>query len=99
MLTPIYYAYQGFPPSEYPWPAPHLGQRVIYHSKVSSVPLAALVTCTMESYDKKVGAGKLPPLERETQVHLHVFSPGSDYLELNVEPGYGKGQWAPMESL
>jgi hypothetical protein len=31
-------------------------------------------------------------------VHVQVFAPGgSSYGELDIGPGYGPGQWAPLE--
>ena len=97
MLTQQYHLYRDIRTDT--WPLPHLGWRVAYHSKVSGVPLVALVTCTQASYDPEAGRrGDLEPPTSIMHVHVQVSSPGgSSYGELDIGPGYGPGQWAPLE--
>lgn len=96
MLPVAYATYRGTDP--FTWPVVRLGMRVVYHSKVSGVPLVALVTCTQASYDPVVGEGKLKPPTTINHAHLKVFSPGDVYDEFDIAPGYGKGEWAPLEA-
>lgn len=98
MLSRHYESYKHLNPET--WVLPQLGQRVAYHSKVSGVPLVAIVTCTQASYDPE--AGRRGGLQAPTTImhaHLKVLSPGpgSPYDELDIEPGYDPGQWAPLE--
>jgi len=98
MLPPNYLYYRDVPSDT--WPVPLLGQRVAYHSKVSGVPLPAIVTCTQATYDPEVGRrSDLEPPTSIMHLHLKVLSPGpgSPYDELDIGPGYGPGQWAPLE--
>jgi len=98
MLTQQYHLYRDIRTDT--WPLPHLGWRVAYHSKVSGVPLVALVTCTQATYDPVVGRrSALEPPTSAFHAHLKVLSPGpgSPYDELDIGPGYGPGQWAPLE--
>jgi hypothetical protein len=98
MLSPHYLMFKDVRPDL--WPPPFLGQRVAYHSKVSGVPLPAIVTCTNATYDPEVGRrSDLEPPTSIMHLHLKVLSPGpgSPYDEFDIPPGYGKGQWAPLE--
>jgi hypothetical protein len=98
MLSQHYQTYKTVPAEH--WPLPQLGQRVAYHSKVSGVPLPAIVTCTQASYDPEAGRrGDLAPPTSIMHLHLKVLSPGpgSPYDEFDIPPGYGKGEWAPLE--
>jgi hypothetical protein len=99
MLSRLYLMHKTIDPEH--WEIPVLGQRVAYHSKVSGVPLPALVTCTQVTYDPEAGRrGDLEPPTSVFHVHLKVLSPGpgSPYDEFDIGPGYGKGQWAPLEA-
>ena len=97
MLSRHYLSHRTIDPEV--WPVPQFGARVIYHSKVSGVPLVAMVTCTQATYDPEVGRrGDLEPPTSIMHVHVQVFSTGgSSYGELDIGPGYGPGQWAPLE--
>jgi|GEM_PF-2682066 len=98
MLSRQYLMHKPIDPEH--WPIVSLGQRVAYHSKVSGVPLPAIVTCTQATYDPEVGRrSDLEPPTSIMHLHLKVLSPGpgSPYDELDIGPGYGPGQWAPLE--
>ncbi|MFC7591012.1 hypothetical protein ACFQYP_64790 [Nonomuraea antimicrobica] len=76
---------------------PQLADNVIYRGRDGlQAPRAAIVTATADSLDVRgVEAGEVPALTSPAHVHLHVLtpSPAGFFVEFDVPPGQGPGQW------
>lgn len=56
---------------------PTIGRIVIYRSRTGDYDVPAIINATAETLNAKgVELGHVPPLSRDTHVHLTVFTPG-----------------------
>jgi hypothetical protein len=68
-------------------PRPSIGRIVIYRSRTGRYSLPAIITATSDTINQAgVDAGHIPPITLSGNVHLHVFTPGSQqgYQEHDV---------------
>lgn len=77
---------------------PTLGADVHYRGKLGLQALrAAKVIATFHSLEPAgVESGAVAPLDSDRHVHLLVYTPNPDqpfFVELNVPPGDGPGEW------
>lgn len=78
-------------------PRPTLGRIVHYRGKIGyNARRAAIVVGTVDNLDPRgVTAGEVPSLDDEQHVHLMVLTPSDRgfFMEYNIGPGAGPGQW------